>query len=220
MTDPPRGRAGAGRAHSRSHMVSPMRDDNRAKILRLAADAIDEGGEAAIRVNHLAAAAGVTVPVIYYHFGSREGLVVAAQVERYTRRTKAGIAAVGRAVAGCRSREELRTALNLMWSESLAKRAENRWRRTNVVGSSYARPDLAAAIAAASDEINGLLTEILEPCRERGWFRPGIDLATTVAWLASVLIGRVHVERGHQVGDLREWDRLTLEAVDRAFFGD
>ncbi|MBU3700811.1 MAG: helix-turn-helix transcriptional regulator [Acidimicrobiia bacterium] len=59
-----------------------MADDNRTKILDMAVDMIDAGGEAAIRVNHIVAAIGVTPPVLYHHFGSRDGLVIAAQVER------------------------------------------------------------------------------------------------------------------------------------------
>jgi hypothetical protein len=32
-------------------------------------------------------------------------------------------------------------------------------------------------------------------------------------------MGRVYIERGHTLGDQEEWDRLTLEAFDHAFFG-
>ena len=59
-----------------------MSDGNRAQILELAVAAIDAGGEAEIRVNHLVAQVGVTPPVLYYHFGNRDGLVIAAQIER------------------------------------------------------------------------------------------------------------------------------------------
>jgi len=51
----------------------------RERILELAVEAIDRGGEEAIRVNDIAADAGVTVPTLYRHFDSREGLVEAAQ---------------------------------------------------------------------------------------------------------------------------------------------
>jgi hypothetical protein len=33
------------------------------------------------------------------------------------------------------------------------------------------------------------------------------------------MIGRVHIEHGVKLGDPNEWDRLTLEAVQHAFFG-
>lgn len=196
-----------------------MSDDNRGRILELAVAAIDAGGEAEIRVNHIVAEAGVTPPVLYYHFGNRDGLVIAAQIERYTRQTQADITAIGRAVAKCESSDELRKTLLITWSRSLAQRAESRWRRTSVVGSAYARPELAAAVAKAQDDIVEALVEILEPCRERGWLRDGIDLMSTVAWHHSLLIGRVYIEHGAQQVDAVEWDRLTLDALEWAFFG-
>lgn len=195
-----------------------MADDNRAKILDLAIAAIDASGESAVRVNHICDEAGVTPPVLYYHFGNRDGLVIAAQIERYSRRTEADIAAIARAVARCESSDDLRQALLITWTRSLAERSESRWRRTNVLGSAYARPELEAAVADAQDKIIEGLVEILEPCRAKGWLRPEIDLASTIAWHHSLLIGRVHIEHGSRLGNADEWDRLTLQALQHAFF--
>lgn len=197
-----------------------MGTDNRAKILNLAVAAIDEGGEAALRVNHIVDEVGIGQPVLYHYFGNREGLVVAAQIERFTRQTQTDIAQIGRAVAQCSTSEELRYALRITWSRSLAQRSESRWRRISVIGSAYARPELVAAVMQAQDEIVGLLTEILEPCRVRGWLRQDIDLPSTIAWHHSLLIGRIFMEHGQRLADPAEWDRLTLEALERAFFED
>lgn len=194
-------------------------EDNRRKILDFAFAAIDAGGEAALRVHDVAEQAGVSVPVVYHYFGSREGLVIAAQVERYTRRTLMDISAIGSAVAKCQTRDELRTALHITWARSLAERAENRWRRLNVLGSAYARPELEEAVARAQDEIVVALVAILAPCRDRGWLKAGIDLTSTVTWHHSVMISRVFIDHGTREVDPSEWDRLTLDAVDRAFFG-
>ena len=197
-----------------------MGDDNRTRILDLAVAAIDRGGEAEIRVNHIVAEVGVTPPVLYYHFGSRDGLVIAAQIERYTRQNKADIAVIAGAVRECGSEEELRTVLVGIWADSLALRSENRWRRANVIGSAYARPELTAAWAGAQDEVVADLVDILESCRRRGWMRDGIDLTSTVAWHYSLLSGRIYIEHGTEQVNSVEWDRLTLEALERAFFGD
>ena len=124
---------------------------------------IDAGGEAAVCVNHITKAAGVAPPVLYNHFDSRDGLVIAAQIERYS---------------------------------------------------------LVEAVMRAQDEIVAGLVEILEPCRQRRWLRECVDLPSAVAWQHSMLMGRVYVEHGAQPGDPAEWNRLTLEAVVRTFFGD
>lgn len=196
-----------------------MVEDTRARILDLAVAAIDAGGEAALRLDPILDAVGLTPPTISYHFGNRDGLVIAAQIERYTRQTRTDTAAIGSAVAKCTTSDELRTTLRITWSRSLAQRSESRWRRISIVGSAYARPELAEAVAEAQDQIVTTLADILEPCRERGWLRPDIDLASTIAWHHSLLIGRVFMEHGQRRGDPAEWDRLTLDALDRAFFG-
>jgi AcrR family transcriptional regulator len=194
-------------------------DDNRTKILDLAVAAIDAGGEAAVRVNHIVEEAGVTPPVLYYHFGNRDGLVIAAQVERYSRQIRQDIEAIGKRVSQCQSRAELQTTLVEIWEKTLAGRKESRWRRVSVVGSAFARPELEAEVLRAQDEIVEGLVAVLQPCNERGWLRDGIDLPSAVAWQHSVLLSRVFVERGSQQGELAEWDQVTLESLVNAFFG-
>lgn len=197
-----------------------MAEDNRAKVLSLAVAAIDAGGEAAIRVNHLAAEAGVTPPVIYYHFDSRDGLVIAAQIERYSRRILEDTAAIGAIVDRCTSRDELRETLIATWRRIIAERRDSRWTRISVTGSAYARPELEAELARVQDEIIAGLVGILEPSRIRGWLKPDIDLVTAVAWQHSMLFGRVFVERGEELVDLDQWNELTIDAFVRVFFGD
>ena len=196
-----------------------MADDNRTKILDLAIAAIDAGGEAAVRVNHIVEEAGVTPPVLYYHFGNRDGLVIAAQIERYSRQIRQDIEAIGQRVSQCQTREELQTALVDVWEKTLVGREESRWRRVSVVGSAFARPELEAEVLRAQDEIVAGLVAVLQPCNERGWLREGIDLPSAVAWQHGLLLSRVFIERGAQQGEADEWDQLTLEALQHAFFG-
>lgn len=196
-----------------------MSSEIRGRILDLAVAAIDAGGEAAIRVNDIAAEAGVTPPALYHHFGSREGLVIAAQVARYSRQVMEDTARIGKEVAKCKSSDELRITLVDTWNRVIAQRGRSRWVRTSALGSAYARPELEEALARAQDDLIAALSAILEPCRERGWLRPGIDLTSAIAWQHSVLFGRVSIERGQTLVDSDEWNRLTLEAFVHAFFG-
>ena len=196
-----------------------MADENRTKILDLAIAAIDAGGEAAVRVNHIVEEAGVTPPVLYYHFGNRDGLVISAQIERYSRQIRQDIEAIGQRVSQCQTREELQTALVDVWEKTLVGREESRWRRVSVVGSAFARPELEAEVLRAQDEIVAGLVAVLQPCKERGLLRDGIDLPSAVAWQHGLLLSRVFIERGAQQGETDEWDQLTLESLQHAFFG-
>ena len=89
----------------------PQSDSIRQRILELAISAIDEGGEAAVRVNDLATEAGVTVPTLYRHFGSRDGLVEAAQTYRFRKTQFVDGSVLAASLAKCKNQDELRKAL-------------------------------------------------------------------------------------------------------------
>jgi TetR/AcrR family transcriptional regulator len=66
----------------------------RARLLRAAADVFDRKGYAAASVREIVEQAGITKPVLYYHFGSKEGILLAILEEgaRQFQRTLAGAA--------------------------------------------------------------------------------------------------------------------------------
>ncbi|HEY0519552.1 MAG TPA: helix-turn-helix domain-containing protein, partial [Ilumatobacteraceae bacterium] len=55
------------------------------RVLEAAIEAIDAGGEHAVRVQDIADQAKVQVPILYRHFVNRDGLIQAAQLERISR---------------------------------------------------------------------------------------------------------------------------------------
>lgn len=195
-----------------------MTSGTRARLLELAIEQIEAGGEASVRIDPVAAAAGVTMPVIYHHFGSRDGLVAAAQAERFARNLREDLEQFARAVAECTSAEELRAVFIRWWRRSFAERSTSRWRRINAIGSAYARPELAAAQARAQVEFLAGIVAVLEPFQARGWVRHDLDLTTAVAWQYGVQLSRAFLEHGVDGVDLDEWDRLSIGAfLDLAF---
>jgi AcrR family transcriptional regulator len=78
------------------------------RILERAIEVIEAGGEVAIRTNVIAEECGVTAPILYRAFGNREGLVVAAQAERYRRASEVAVAYLVERVTSAGSRAELR----------------------------------------------------------------------------------------------------------------
>jgi hypothetical protein len=63
------------------------------------------------------------------------------------------------------------------------------------------------------------MCKVLEPCVEKGRFRPEIDLVSAAAWQHSALFSRVHIEHGQENVDPAEWDRLAVEAIEHTFYG-
>ena len=199
----------------------PQSDSIRQRILELAISAIDEGGEAAVRVNDLATEAGVTVPTLYRHFGSRDGLVEAAQTYRFRKTQFVDGSVLAASLAKCKNQDELRKALR---KELLTHFDTDRWElrqvRLNALGAGYARPELAASLALAQKQGAMGIAEMLSPFQKKGWIRKDIDLPATVYWFMGQILGRVLIEMGDSPVSQKKWNDVSIEGIMAVIFGD
>jgi AcrR family transcriptional regulator len=193
----------------------------RQQILDLAIQAIDMGGEAAIRVNDIANEAGVTVPTLYRHFGSRDGLVEAAQTQRFRETQFVDSSVFAAALAKCKNQEDLRKAIR---KELLTHFDEDRWDlrqvRLNALGAGYARPELSASLALAQKQGAMGITEMLLPFQKKGWIRKDLDLLATVYWFMGQILGRVLIEMGDNPVSQKKWNDVSIEGIMAVIFGD
>ena len=155
------------------------------KILDEAIRIIENSGEASLRVHDIETAVDITAPSIYHFFGSREGLVSAAQAERILRSFAEFDLISDPILAKVSSKEELREAIRelsvLIFDPS---RATARLRRIYALGSTEGRPELAATIGEASRTYLRTVAESFQPFQEKGWVRPDLDLDAFGQWLA------------------------------------
>jgi AcrR family transcriptional regulator len=82
------------RTGTRAARLAPA--ERRAQLLDVASQLLEAGGSDALRMDAVARSAGVTRPVVYEHFGDREGLIVAL-IEKHGARLDAGPAQEGEA---------------------------------------------------------------------------------------------------------------------------
>ena len=199
----------------------PTSNSIRQRILELAVAAIDEGGEVSVRVNDLAAEAGVTVPTLYRHFGSRDGLIEAAQTHRFRTTQFIDPSVLASSLAKYKSQDDLRKALR---KEFLTHFEADRWElrkvRVNALGAGYARPELTASLALAQKQAAKSITEMLLPFQKKGWIRKDIDLAAAVYWFMGQILGRVLIELGDDPVSQKKWNDVSLEGIMAVVFGD
>lgn len=193
------------------------RSEAPARILEAAIDVIESGGEVAIRVHDLANSCGVTGPILYRAFGSREGLIEAAQAERY-RRSLGDLDAVIDTMAGCNTADALRDALHRAIDLALGDRHGRRV-RANIVGSCTSRPALAASVAALHRTAVDRIATAWQNAQSLGLVRSGVDLRAVAAWWLSLLDSRVHLELATSHIDDRAWDAITRESLVGALLG-
>lgn len=191
------------------------------RILERAIEVIDANGEVAIRTNTIAGECGVTPPILYRAFGSREGLVIAAQAERYHRSNIGSNLNFSRLVGGAASQQEFYGSLRDYFSFAMDNsRTYLRQLRAAVVGSSVSRPELARIIQAIDSDTAAHFATVLEPARAAGWIEPKADLSLVARLGVGIVSWRLSVESSLPADQVAEWDALAVDAMMRTVFGD
>lgn len=182
----------------------------RERLLEAAIAVIEAEGEVGVRVDQIATTAGVTKPVLYHHFGDREGLIVAAQAERFRRALRFGLAEVAAGAERCQSAADF-AALVAAWVRSFGTvdGIQRRRMRIEVLGSAVSRPALHASVQAAADDHTSELAAIIQFAQERGWVSTQFSAATHAAWWTGLVLSRHLVETEPQRHDVDQWDGLT-----------
>jgi AcrR family transcriptional regulator len=191
------------------------------KLLEVAIDAIDLGGESALRLDAVVEKAGVAITAVYHHFGNREGIMEAAQAERYIRTIWPTLEGLDDQLRQVRSAADLADVVTAVLDRSIDPAlSANRARRINVIGSTLGRPRLAAAVAAEQARVNSYLEGLLRPFQVSGMIRADLDLAEYAGWIVGVILSRVMVEIDVDPTRGEKWNEMTRRAALYLLFGD
>jgi AcrR family transcriptional regulator len=189
-------------------------ETTREHLLRLAIEAIEEGGEVGVKAKEICREADIAVTSLYHYFGSRDGLVSEAQAKRYTDSIQDVFHLWDNGVRSCNSKEDFKNLLVQMLDYVMRpERAHARMVRLNVLGSSYARPALRAAIVDAQERVFAAQVTTLDYAREKGWIRQDIDAKAVSAWHLGVITGLTLIELGPNTVNREEWKKIYLNAL-------
>lgn len=189
------------------------------RILERAIQVIEESGEAAIRTNPIAFECGVTPPILYRAFGSREGLIIAAQAERYRRSTSESFQFLKRYIDEATSRESLylniSNTLDFIFSDG---RAANRRLRAEVIGSSVSRPALRDELLRVDREYATLIVEAYQKALENGWISSKKNYEVISLWVQGLINARYLFDEDRNIERGTAWNELTRRAILDAIF--
>lgn len=192
----------------------PEINDTRERLLKATAAVIDKGGESAVRIRDITKACAITAPSIYHFFGSREGLVDAAQAYRFSRGQRELGLAFSTALYKCRSKKELTELahrfLDLMFAPD---RRATRNSRLNVLGNAIYRPELSKELAVAQDLSNRIVADPLRFAQAKGWVREDFNPEMFAAWLNGVVNSRRLIEMNGNHPHGSEWDVIAQRSI-------
>jgi len=191
-----------------------IKNTTRERLLKATAAAIDKGGEGAVRVRDLTKSCNITAPSIYHFFGSREGLIDAAQAFRFSRGQRQLGEAFTFAVHTCKNKTQFvelaHRFLEIMFAPD---RRVIRNSRLNVLGNAINRPALSKELALAQDVSNQIVGESLGYVQTKGWVRNDFNAEMFAAWLNGVVNSRrlIEMNGAHPLGD--EWDVIAKRSI-------
>lgn len=196
-------------------------DDAVARILERTIEVISTQGETAIRTNPIAYECGSTPPVLYRAFGSREGLVIAAQAERYRRTMEDVIPPFATEISAAGSKEELRTVIETNLRNVYGRsRSRIRRVRAEVIGAAVARPELAERIVEVDRDATEVFVTALEKATAAGWVPGGDRLRAIIMWTICGVNTRMNVEFDSAATYGDEWKEIAVQAVLHVTLGD
>ena len=192
--------------------------DTKERLLEAAIEAITAGGEQSLRVDQIVKQVGVTKPSLYYFFGDREGLVVAALAEMYRRALSVGSDLILAAVKDARTAEEFMAAFaSTQGHLTSAEAAQRRAMMASVRGGAVSRPKLQEALREVHREIAQMHRQFVELGRERGVIHLPFDLRVASLFTVTVFSNRYMAEM-HDDIDKDEWDALVFEVFRHLLF--
>lgn len=200
-------------------------EQRQAKLLECAIAAIEEGGEAGLRVQEVAREAGLSVSAIYHRFGSRQGLVEAAQERRFidtwgdtVRRDLTGLEMV---ITTAKDPEQLRSMLSKMGDNvASAERAPGRVKRMTIIGSAVNQPGLRQTIADFYRDFGDATAKLHRQAMDEGLFRADFDPQVAGAWVHAQLFGRVTGDIGNPLVGEGPTNSIRRKAIRWLYFGE
>jgi AcrR family transcriptional regulator len=189
-------------------------NNTRERLLKAAAATIDKGGEGAVRIRDLTKSCDITAPSIYHFFGSREGLIDAAQAFRFSRGQRQLSDAFASAIHTCKSKTQfVELAHRFLETMFAPDRRVIRNSRLNVLGNAVNRPALSKELALVQDESNKVVGESLGYAQTKGWVRDDFNTEMFAAWLNGVVNSRRLIEMNgtHPLAD--EWDVIAKRSI-------
>jgi len=190
------------------------KNTTRERLLKATAAAIDKGGEGAVRIRDLTKSCNITAPSIYHFFGSREGLIDAAQAFRFSRGQRQLGDAFASAIHQCKNKTQfVELAHRFLATMFALDRRAVRNTRLNVLGNAVNRPDLSKELAQVQEESNKVVGEALRYAQSKGWVRDDFNCEMFAAWLVGIVNSRRLIEMNGIHPLAEEWDVIAKRSI-------
>ncbi len=165
------------------------RPDGRERLLRATVRHLETRSAADLRVIAIAEEAEVAIGLIRHHFGSRDGMVAAAQQRRLEGSTREDIAAIHPLLSAADA-EGLWAGIEFITRATVDRaRAEVRLSRFASVAIAHGRPDARRRIGETFGDLLDEMTTVVDQARERGLISADLSARAVATFIQAYALG-------------------------------
>lgn len=186
----------------------------RERILDVAVSVLETRGEAALRIAEVAEAANVALGLISYHFGGRDGLIVAAQQRRFAGLVRDDGAAMKRVLDKTHTYDEVMASISdLTFALLDSRRDQIRMSRIAAIASTFGRDDAYEITSAIVDQLLNDYAELIAGAQNRGLIRDDLDARAIATFIQSYALGLVIHDLDPSATDDAQLHQVIMTAV-------
>lgn len=185
------------------------------RLLQAAIEVLTTDGESALRLTDVAERANVSFGLIAHHFGSRDGLVAAAQRARFAGSVGADLDRIA-ALASIRvTAEQFATAIRGTTRLTIApERKTVRLGRVAAIGTAHGHPEAAELIGDAAGELLDRMSNILGTFQQQALIRSDVDVRALATFVQAYALGLVLRDLDPHPATTEALEHVIMTALD------
>jgi AcrR family transcriptional regulator len=185
-----------------------------AKLLEVTISELDRVGLAEIDIESLLRKSKISKGSLYHHFGSKNGLLAAAEAQQFMKYLKREGETFRKLIEDCKSKQKfIDLVAAVMKITRLEANVDFRKKRVRAIAMSFNDENLAQVLKNAQIEVTEYLAGSFQIAKDRGWVKPDTDLMALSYWIQGVFIGHIMLDITEQTEHEDAWGQVAFEAL-------
>ena len=184
------------------------------KLLEVTINELDRVGLAEVDIESLLRKSKISKGSLYHHFGSKNGLLAAAEAQQFMKYLKREGETFRKLIEDCKSKQKfIDLVAAVMKITRLEANIDFRKKRVRAIAMSFNDENLAQVLKNAQIEVTEYLAGSFQIAKDRGWVKPDTDLMALSYWIQGVFIGHIMLDITEQTEHEEAWGQVAFEAL-------
>ena len=184
------------------------------KLLEVTINELDRVGLAEVDIESLLRKSKISKGSLYHHFGSKNGLLAAAEAQQFMKYLKREGETFRKLIEDCKSKQKfIDLVAAVMKITRLEANIDFIKKRVRAIAMSFNDENLAQVLKNAQIEVTEYLAASFQIAKDRGWVKPDTDLMALSYWIHGVFIGHIMLDITEQTEHEDAWGQVAFEAL-------